>query len=155
VDRDLSFTRNLAFTEITAATCGDLEFSGPLTRFNQGQLVTDDAGLRIEWQLAWADFVEIVVWLLILALIEVSVRLQDRGITSGAVFRLSRVLTPGLYAILWSIAAYWAYRGHWMYSWDEALWILGFMAIDMNLSEWRRAINEDRAARLAPATAAS
>jgi hypothetical protein len=137
VGQDLSFARNLAYEEIGADTCADIEATPPLILFDQEQLVTDEAGLRIEWELAWADFVEVVVWLLILAMIEVSVRLQDRGITAGPVFRLSRFTTPALYGILWLIAAYWAYRGHWVFAWDEALWILGFMAIGMNLSEWR------------------
>jgi hypothetical protein len=43
-----------------------------------------------------------------------------------------------LYGVLWSIAAYWAYRGHWIFAWDETLWILGFMAISANLSQWRK-----------------
>lgn len=30
-----------------------------------------------------------------------------------------------------------------MFAWDEALWILGFMAIDMNLSDWRKEIDQD------------
>jgi hypothetical protein len=33
--------------------------------------------------------------------------------------------------------------GHWIFAWDEALWILGFMAIGMNLSEWRKEIDEE------------
>jgi hypothetical protein len=45
-----------------------------------------------------------------------------------------------LYGILWCLAAYWAYRGHWIFAWDEALWILGFMAIGMNLSDWQEEI---------------
>lgn len=132
----LSFARNLDYLEIEAEGCTSIEADPPLILFDQEQLVTDRAGIRIEWQLAWADFVEVVVWLLILAMIEFRVRLQDRGVTGGVVFRVSRVLTPSLYAVLWVIAAYWAYRGHWVYAWDEALWILGFMAIGMNLSQW-------------------
>jgi hypothetical protein len=143
--RDLSFARNLQYTEISPETCARIEATAPLTLFNQGQLVTDNAGLRVEWELAWADFAEVVIWLLILAMIELRVRLQDRGIASGAVFRVSAAVTPGLYLLLWCIAAYWAWRGHWVYSWDEALWILGFIAIGMNLSQWRDEIRSHTA----------
>ena len=136
----LSFARNLAYVEIEADTCASIEAAPPLVLFDQKQLVTDRRGIRIEWELAWADFIEVVVWLAILALIEIRVRLQDRGITAGSAFRLARVLTPTLYGVLWLIAAYWAFRGHWVYSWDEALWILGFMAIGANLSQWRKEI---------------
>jgi hypothetical protein len=137
---NLSFTRNLAYREIEADSCADIEATPPLVLFKQEQLITDRAGMRIEWELAWADFIEVLVWVLILVMIEIRVRLQDRGITSGPVFALSRLLIPALYGVLWIIAAYWAYRGHWMYAWDEALWILGFMAIGMNLSQWRKEI---------------
>jgi hypothetical protein len=51
------------------------------------------------------------------------------------------------YSLLWGAAAYWIYRGHYIYAWDEALWILGFMAIGMNLKEWRQEIEEEAAAQ--------
>ena len=114
----------------------------PLYVFDQGQLVSDAAGLRVEWQLAWADFMEGAIWLLIIAMIEIIVRLQERGVSSGPALRTARSLNAVLYAALWCIAAYWAFRGHWLFAWDEALWILGFMAIGMNLSEWRKEIDD-------------
>jgi hypothetical protein len=81
--------------------------------------------------------VEVLLWLLILTLIELMVRLQDRGVTGGPLLKTARISKAVLYTLLWGIAAYWAYRGHWIFAWDEALWILGFIAIGMNLSEWR------------------
>ena len=48
-----------------------------------------------------------------------------------------------LYVILWCAAAYWLYKGHWVYAWDESLWILGFWAIERNMSEWRDEIREE------------
>ena len=39
--------------------------------------------------------------------------------------------------MLFAIAAYWATLSHWLYAWDEFLWIAGFAAIEMNVSEWR------------------
>jgi hypothetical protein len=146
---ELSFARNLAYTELDAVNCLTLSADSTFYQFAQGQVLTDAAGLRIEWELAWADLVEVVVWLLILLMIEVMVRLQDKGITSGSPLALARSLNAVLYSVLWLIAAYWAWRGHWLFAWDEALWILGFMAIGMNLSEWRREIEEDAAPTVA------
>lgn len=140
--RELSFARNLEYRDITAETCASLLATTPLYQFDQGQLVTDAAGLRVEWELAWADFLEVVFWVVILFFIELMVRLQERGITSGAVLHTARIAKAVFYGFLWLIAAYWAYRGHWMFAWDETLWILGFIAIDMNLSEWRDEIDE-------------
>lgn len=140
--QDLSFARNLEYWDIDAEGCGSIAASGPLYQFDQGQLVTDASGLRIEWELAWADFLEVLLWIVILFFIELMVRLQEKGITSGPVLQIARISKATLYALLWLIAAYWAYRGHWVFAWDEALWILGFIAIGMNLSEWRDEIKE-------------
>jgi hypothetical protein len=32
---------------------------------------------------------------------------------------------------------YWASLSHWLYLWDELVWIGGFAAIEMNINEWR------------------
>jgi len=42
-----------------------------------------------------------------------------------------------LYASLIALGVYWATLSHWLYLWDELVWIGGFAAIEMNLSEWR------------------
>jgi len=146
VDRDLSFARNLQYQEIDGETCAAIDAAGTLFLFDQQQLVTDEAGMRVEWELAWADFAEVVLWLFILAMIEIMVHLQEKGITTGPALRSAQTLNAVLYGVLWLIAAYWAYRGHYVFAWDEALWILGFMAIGMNLSEWRKEIEADEAA---------
>lgn len=143
--RELSFARNLDYVEISADSCAAIAASAPLYLFDQGQLVTDAAGLRVEWELAWTDLLEVVCWLVILFFIELVVRLQERGVTSGSLLQAAQMGKAVLYGFLWLIAAYWAYRGHWVFAWDETLWILGFIAIDMNLSEWRDEIEEEAA----------
>ena len=71
--------------EISADNCANLSsanqflYIDPPTFF----IVQDLAGLRIEKQLIWVDIVEAITWLLILATIEVTVYLQDRGIVKG------------------------------------------------------------------------
>ena len=45
--------------------------------------------------------------------------------------------------MLIGIAIYWATLSHWLYVWDEFLWIAGFAAIEMNLSEWRNELLGD------------
>ncbi len=45
-----------------------------------------------------------------------------------------------LYSVLWIGMSYWVYRGHWMFAWDEFVWIAGFVAIEMNVVEWRKEI---------------
>jgi len=136
----LSFTRNLEYWELDASNCGTLSAGNEFYIFSQGQVISDAAGMTIELELAWVDLVEVVVWLFILFFIELRIRLQDRGISSSRLLSFATTTKGVLYGILWCLAAYWAYRGHWIFAWDEALWILGFMAIGMNLSDWRKEI---------------
>jgi hypothetical protein len=143
--QELSFARNLDYRDIDAESCSQIIASLPLYQFDQGQLITDADGLRVEWELAWMDLLDALLWIVILFFIEVMVRLQERNITGGFLLHSVRICKAVFYAGLWLIAAYWAYRGHWVFVWDESLWILGFIAIDMNLSEWRDAIDEESA----------
>jgi hypothetical protein len=145
--QQLSFARNLEYRDITVETCGSIDAALPLYNFDQGQLITDADGLRVEWELAWADFLEVLLWVVILFFIELMVRLQEKGITSGWLLNTARISKAVLYGFLWLIAAYWASGGHWVFAWDESLWILGFIAIGMNLSEWREDIEEEKTNR--------
>lgn len=95
------------------------------------------AGLNLERDLAWADFIEVVVWLLIVLAIETMVRLQGRGIAGGAIISTANALRILLYLLLIAIGIYWAMLSHSLYLWDELVWIGGFAAIEMNVSEWR------------------
>lgn len=142
-DSGLSFARNLEYWDLGADNCQQLSSETHFFQFAQNQVLTDSAGMAIEWELAWADFFEVVLWLLILMMIEVMVRLQEKGVAGGVKLRIAQGFKGLLYCFLWLIAAYWAYRGHWIFAWDEALWILGFMAIGMNLSQWRQEIRAD------------
>lgn len=144
-DEGIAYAYNLTYVPVGADNCEALSRDETFYRFQSDTLVTDAAGMRIERELAWVDVAEVVAWLVILVLIELQVRLQDRGITGGSVLRAAHWLKACLYTLLWCAAAYWLYRGHWVFAWDEALWILGFMAIDMNMEEWRDAIDEERA----------
>jgi hypothetical protein len=152
-DSGLSFARNLEYRELDAINCQTLSTDTTFFQFAQGQAISDTAGMRIEWQLAWVDLMEVVVWLLILLMIEVMVRQQEKGISDSPALRFARVSKFLLYGTLWGAAAYWGYRGHWLFSWDEALWILGFMAIGMNLSEWRKELEGADEAGVTPPSA--
>jgi hypothetical protein len=149
-DSGLSFAKNLEYWDLSRSNCQQLSSETHFFQFAQNQVLTDSAGMVVEWELAWADLLEVVVWLFILMMIEVMVRLQEKGVAGGIKLRFAQGFKVVLYSLLWLTAAYWGYRGHWVFVWDEALWILGFMAIGMNLSEWRQEIRAE-----APAGAAA
>ena len=142
VSQDVSFTSNLAYTDLDVVNCLTLSTSNVFYFTEPGLVVTDIIGLALEKNLALVDIMEVLVWLVILLTIEVMVWFQDRSITRGSIISIIRVLKYVLYSSLWCMAAYWAYLGHWRFAWDETLWIVGFFSIEMNVSEWKREIEE-------------
>jgi len=104
--------------------------------------VTDTEGLRLERGLALADLLEVVAWMIIIIAMEVVVRLQDRDITGGRLISSMNTAKILMYLLLMGLGVYWASLGHWLYFWDGLLWIGGFAAIEMILSQWRDEILE-------------
>jgi hypothetical protein len=137
VNEEVSYVYNLEYTEVDEHTCGELSEASQFFWLGKDRLVVTSDGLGIERDLAWADLIEVVVWLLILLALEVVVRLQDRGITSGVLLSTTTMTKYFLYTVLLCLAIYWATLSHWLYFWDELVWIGGFAAIEMNVSEWR------------------
>jgi len=137
VGRELSFVYNLQYTEITAETCGDLSDESQFYLVGVDPIVSTLAGLQLERSLAWSDLIEVVTWLLIILAIEIVVRVQERGISSSGVITVANRLKLFFYLVLVGLAAYWAWLSHWLYTWDTFVWIAGFAAIEMNISEWR------------------
>ena len=136
----LSFVRNIEYTAITPENCDALSAAGQFFYTEPGLVVSDAEGLVLEQRLALVDWLEVVTWLMILATIEIMVRLQDRGTTRGGLVTMIRSCKLVLYAGLWAMAAWWVSLGHYHYAWDEALWIVGFFAIESNMNEWKKEI---------------
>lgn len=152
-DADVSYVYNLKYTAIDPDNCSDLSAAAEFYWVGQDPVVSDLAGLNLERDLAWADMIEVLAWLVILLAIEVVVRLQDRGVTGGALISAANSAKMLLYLLLIAIGVYWASLSHWLYLWDELVWIGGFAAIEMNVSDWRKELLSERqsGAELAPA----
>jgi hypothetical protein len=144
-DQDVSFAYNMEYTTIDSHNCAELSDATEYYQLIVESVVTDADGLTIERQLGWADVIELSVWLLIILGIEIEVRLQDRDIVGGPLMRAVNFSKLLLYGTLWLVTAYWAYQGQWVYAWDEVLWIVGFVVIEMNVIEWREDIKEELA----------
>lgn len=145
-DRDISYVYNLHYTDITAESCGELSSADRFYWLEANTVVSDAAGLALETRLAWVDLAEAMIWLLIVLAIEVVVRLQNQNVTRGTLIRAAKRSQIVLYLLLVAIAVYWATLSHWLYVWDEFVWIAGFAAIEMNISEWRQDILDEEAA---------
>ena len=146
VEADKSYTNNLVYTEINPENCSSLSSANqfylidPPTYF----IVQDAAAMVIEKELAWADMIEAVAWVLIILIIEVIIRIQDKNISASKALAALLRLKTLLFMCLWMVALYWGYRGHYLFVWDEFMWIAGFYVIDMNLTKWREEIDRDK-----------
>jgi len=140
--QDFSFLRNLAYTEISAGNCNALSAGGALFQIGGDAVVTDTPGLAGVRGLAIVDLVEATTWLAVVIIIELVVVVQERGTTDSLFLKFSNHLTIALYSVLVFVTGYWIWGGHYVYAWDELLWIGGFAAIEMNLSEWRDELHE-------------
>lgn len=136
-NQGVSYSYNLVYTVVDQSNCSGLASGSEFFPVDSDLLVTDIAGMEISLWLAWIDLVEAVVWLLIVFLIEFMVTLHNRDISSGPLITLGAVAKPALYGILLLLSVYWGVQGHWLFVWDELIWIGGFIAIEMNVVEWR------------------
>jgi hypothetical protein len=143
-DQDISFGYNYRYTVIERSNCRDLAQDGRFY-FLDSSVVTDTGGYELERKHVWVDLNDAVVWLLVVWAIELAVWLQNRDIAGGRLMTVT-FAAKVLYLVLWADAAWWAYTGHWVWAWDQSLWIAGFWAIEKNLSEWREEIREEHVA---------
>ena len=78
----------------------------------------------------WLDAVNAWLWIGVVLLIETEIRAPQwiarhrRGMIAAAVL---------LYASLAVVAAIWLVQGAWFDAWDAALWIAGFVALELDL----------------------
>ena len=142
-NQGISYIDNLAYTVVNQSNCSGLSAGTVFFPVDSASVVTDAEGMRLSRQLAWLDLVEASVWLLIVFLIEFMVRLQNRGISSGPMIAMGNVAKPALYGMLLLVAAFWGFKQHWLYVWDELIWIGGFLAIEMNVVEWREELRDE------------
>jgi len=142
-EQGVSFTYNLAYTVVEQSNCSTLSTGTLFFPVDSNSLVTDNGGMAISRTLAWIDLAEASIWLLIVFLIEFMVIMQNRGISSGRFVTAANVVKPVLYVSLLLLSVYWGMQGHWLFVWDELIWIGGFIAIEMNVVEWRGEMQDE------------
>jgi hypothetical protein len=141
--RSINYQQVIKWTVYTLllVNCAGLP-GGPDYFFVDDTALTDRAGLDIERRSAWFDLQDAITWLLVMFTIEIGIWLQELNITGGPVMLVTR-LGKAFYGVLFLDAAYRGWMGHWLYTWDQLLWIGGFGAIEFNLKEWREQIDAD------------
>ncbi len=131
------------YTAITAANCSEWSNAAEFFQFPDAAAVVDTAGLTDIVRLAWVDVINAGVWLLVVLVLEIDVRLQERNRFEGLALRASSASKFVLYATLFLAAVYWGIKGDFVDFWDAFLWLVAFVFIELNVFEWRQ---EDNAA---------
>jgi hypothetical protein len=131
------------YTAITAANCSTFSTATAFLQFDDARAVVDAAGHEAIIGLAWIDVINAAVWLLVVVVLEVDVRLQERNLYEGWALRSSSILKVILYSALLYAAIYWGVKGDFVDFWDAFLWLVAFVFIELNIFEWREEANEE------------
>ena len=130
------------YVAINTANCGAFSSATSFYQFPGMHAVVDAQGLTDIQRLAWVDVINSGVWLLVVLLLEVDVRLQERNRYEGIALRVSNALKIILYSILFLAAVYWGFKGDFVDFWDAFLWLVAFFFIELNVVEWRKESHE-------------
>jgi hypothetical protein len=134
------------YSVISAINCADLSSANSFLRFGETYAVVDAAGHRDILILASVDVINAVVWILVVLVLEMDVRLQEKDRLEGTILTISTVLKYVLYSILLLAAVYWGFKGDFVDFWDAFLWLVAFFFIELNVIEWRHEEAEEKAA---------
>ncbi|HNP64961.1 MAG TPA: hypothetical protein PKH39_13575 [Woeseiaceae bacterium] len=132
------------YVELTAANCAALSDAGAFFRFDAMPAVVDLSGLNDIRHLAWVDVINAGVWLLVVLVLEVDVRLQEKNRYEGLALRLSYATKYVLYSLLLLAAIYWGIKGDFVDFWDAFLWLVAFVFIELNVFEWRQEVKDEQ-----------
>lgn len=130
------------YTTITLDNCRSFTSATEFFRFNNVLATVDARGLNDIRNLATVDVINSGVWLLVVLVLEIDVRLQERNRFDGITLRISNVVKFILYGLLLIAAIYWGMKGDFVDFWDAFLWLVAFVFIELNVFEWRKEIKE-------------
>ncbi|MDA1206917.1 MAG: hypothetical protein O2858_04510 [Proteobacteria bacterium] len=138
-DTDSFYRFNLDYQSITEDNCAALNPSEPNYRVEPGVL-TSEKGFAVAGWHTWIDLQDAIAWIIVVLAIELSVRLKNLGITKGRFLMLAQVARLG-YGVLVLDGVFWLVMGHYLYAFDQAVWIGGFWAIEHNLKMRRSTLD--------------
>ena len=125
------------FRTLTADNCKPSIAGDQLYALADNSTAVYDSVLQKVKQLAWVNVINSGTWLLVVALLELDVRLGVYNRVGDAWKAFSKWAKYLAYAILLSAAVYWGFEGDFIDFWDAFLWLFAFAFIELNLTEWR------------------
>jgi hypothetical protein len=126
------------FEEITAANCAALSVDSRFYNLDGEIALVGESLLPHLRLMGWLDISNAYVWLLVVALIEAEVWLQEKDRFGSRALLAVRLVKSLGYLVLIGNGVAWAFSGYYMWAWDASLWIFGFWAIEFNLAYWEK-----------------
>ena len=126
------------YEAITTANCATFTTATVFFQFPGMDVLVDQTGKTELTRLAWVDVINSAVWILVVTVLEIDVRLQDRDLLKGLAMRASTISKYFLYSTLFLAAVYWGFKGDFVDFWDAFLWLVAFVFIEMNIFEWQQ-----------------
>ena len=83
----------------------------------------------------WLDAINAALWIAVVVVLEIEVRFLD---TVGRHRRVFAAVLGALYSGIAALALAWAWRGEWFDAYDAALWLVAFVAIEINVLQIAR-----------------
>lgn len=123
---------------LTRGNCGSFSPANAFLQFPGLSTAVDQAGFVDIIRLAWVDVINAATWLLVVAVLEIDVRLQERRKLEGAALKFSNFSKYVLYSVLLLAAVYWGIKGDFVDFWDAFLWLVAFAFIELNVLEWHQ-----------------
>ncbi|MGD8829995.1 MAG: hypothetical protein PVF57_05280 [Pseudomonadales bacterium] len=131
------------YEPLDAGSCTGLARLPEVYRLDGAAIVAAPAVWLDTLRLAWVDVVNAATWLLVVAVLELDVRLQEHHALIGRWLAFSRYAKYVMYTVLFGAAVYWGVEGTFLDFWDAFLWLVAFVFIEMNVFEWREERLED------------
>ncbi|MFK8020961.1 MAG: hypothetical protein AB8B86_14420 [Pseudomonadales bacterium] len=143
VEKDIALqTDSTKFSKITAKNCEALSASPPYYQIKDKVSLIDGPTLSWIQKIDFIDVVNAFVWLFVIALIETEIRLQWSE-QFGHRLRTVQQAKFYLYGVLWLCVLCWLLGGYILYGVDAMVWIAGFWAIELNLTQWEQERSEE------------
>lgn len=130
------------FVKVDVQNCDALNSAlanGELNLLNQESIVFEKAtyyGLGGSWSIAWSDAIEAVLWIAVLALIQLEIVWQLRGTLAPTLLARLQQVKAVLYVTIIVVTVYYSLFGRSLDLYDSILWLLALLFIEINITGW-------------------
>jgi hypothetical protein len=138
------------YIPLTAETCQPLA-GQEISQLNGYKIIAAHDTLVYARNVAWIDNFNSITWVCIVAILELDIWFQLKGMYKGRLMKVSNNLKIFFYSILFICAVAWGYTGIFLDFMDAFLWLFAFIFIEMNLFQWQQE-TEEEAEKLAAKT---